>query len=98
MADAIASMCTALLVALGLHAGIASATGAGIGVAALAVLVAAAIVLLQALAGSSTAARDGGTAASPERGIDISASLAQSDPDAAGHTRSRAPGFTASAA
>ena len=34
----------------------------------------------------------------PRRSIDLSAELAQSDPDAAGHPRSRAPGVVASAA
>lgn len=34
----------------------------------------------------------------PRRAIDVSVAVAQSDPDAAGHPRSRAPGFAASAA
>ena len=37
------------------------------------------------------------TAAHPLRGIDASALLAQSDPDAAGHPRPRAPGVVAAA-
>lgn len=36
--------------------------------------------------------------ARPRRAIDDSALISQSDPDAAGHPRSRAPGFAASAA
>ena len=36
--------------------------------------------------------------AHPARAIDISSPLAQSDPDASGHPRPRAPGFAASAA
>ena len=34
----------------------------------------------------------------PARAIDISSPLSQSDPDASGHSRPRAPGFAASAA
>jgi hypothetical protein len=34
----------------------------------------------------------------PDRAIDASVAVAQSDPDAAGHTRSRAPGIAAAAA
>lgn len=40
----------------------------------------------------------GRSVAHPRRSIDVSAPLAQSDPDAAGHTRPRAPGLAASAA
>ena len=36
--------------------------------------------------------------ARPARAIGVSATVAQSDPDAAGHPRSRAPGIAASAA
>jgi hypothetical protein len=62
-----------------------------------AVLLAAAVVvvLLQTVA-SPRSMRD--SLARPERAIDVSAALAQSDPDAAGHPRSRAPGIAASAA
>jgi hypothetical protein len=38
------------------------------------------------------------TGAHPRRGIDVSTPLAQSDPDAAGHPRPRAPGIVATAA
>ena len=36
--------------------------------------------------------------ARPRRSIDVSATVPQSDPDAAGHPRSRAPGIAATAA
>ena len=39
-----------------------------------------------------------GSSPHPHRAIDVSVQLAQSHPDAAGHSRPRAPGFAASAA
>lgn len=47
-------------------------------------------------AGSSSPAT--GTSPHPLRAIDVSTRLTQSDPDAAGHARPRAPGAAASAA
>ena len=38
-----------------------------------------------------------GTSPHPQRAIDVSTLLAQSDPDAAGHTRPRAPGVAVAA-
>ena len=64
---------------------------AAVAVAALAVLTLAAhAVGLPSLSGRSVA--------HPRRSIDASAPLAQSDPDAAGHSRPRAPGHAAPAA
>jgi hypothetical protein len=62
---------------------------------AVALTAAVVIVLLQAAwsPGSARASLVG-----LARAIDVSVLLAQSDPDAAGHPRSRAPGFAASAA
>jgi hypothetical protein len=65
----------------------------GLAVAVLAAVVVLAVVL--AVAAPACAARSG---PHPRRAIDRSAPLSQSDPDAAGHPRPRAPGFAASAA
>ena len=53
------------------------------------------IVLLQAV-GSPRSMR--ASLVRPDRAIDVSVAVAQSDPDAAGHPRSRAPGIAVPAA
>jgi hypothetical protein len=53
------------------------------------------IVLLQAVGSPRSVAA---SLACPGRAIDVSVAVAQSDPDAAGHPRSRAPGVAAPAA
>jgi hypothetical protein len=69
------------------------------GAAAFAVLAVTALalvaVMLTAFEGTLHAR---GTPPTPERGIDDSTRLAQSHPDAPGHSRPRAPGSAASAA
>ncbi|WP_159501909.1 DUF6412 domain-containing protein [Microbacterium sp. 18062] len=60
-------------------------------------LVAAAIVAIAALVADATGRLDTSTA-HPMRAMDISSPLAQSDPDASGHPRPRAPGSAATAA
>ncbi len=65
----------------------------GLTVAVVTALLAAA---LAAAVASPDAARR--TGAHPRRGIDASSLLAQSDPDAAGHPRPRAPGSAVPAA
>lgn len=62
--------------------------------------VAIAALAVVALAGHTVGlpATSGRSVAHPRRSIDASAPLAQSDPDAAGHARPRAPGHAASAA
>ncbi|MFD0790461.1 DUF6412 domain-containing protein [Microbacterium insulae] len=59
---------------------------------------AAVAVLALSLAGSGASAPATGTSPHPMRGIDVSTLLTQSDPDAAGHARPRAPGAAAPAA
>ena len=67
----------------------AAVIGLAIAVVALATLT---IVLASNLAPPLT-----GTAPHPLRAIDVSATIAQSDPDAAGHPRPRAPGVAVAA-
>lgn len=59
-------------------------------------LVAAVTILLLQAAGSPRSTR--ASLVRPGGAIDVSVAVAQSDPDAAGHSRSRAPGSAASAA
>ncbi len=60
--------------------------------------VAAVAVLAIALAVVELPLSAAGSAAHPLRAIDVSVQLAQSHPDAPGHSRPRAPGAAASAA
>lgn len=60
--------------------------------------VAAVALVALALARVDLPASAVGSSAHPERAIDVSVQLAQSDPDAPGHARPRAPGLAASAA
>lgn len=62
--------------------------------AAVAVVALVALTLLLVVVPASA----GGTAPHPLRAIDVSIQLSQSHPDAAGHSRPRAPGAAASAA
>jgi hypothetical protein len=64
----------------------------------LALALAAAVVLTVAVAVTLFRLLSGAPPAQPTRPIDPSAPLAQSDPDAAGHPRPRAPGRAAAAA
>ncbi|MFJ6654281.1 DUF6412 domain-containing protein [Microbacterium sp. NPDC091313] len=69
----------------------------GAGLAWAVVAIAAALAIAALLHGAVT--RDGAAAgAHPWRAIDTSTLLSQSDPDAAGHPRPRAPGSAAPAA
>jgi hypothetical protein len=65
----------------------------GSALTAVVLLVAALIVVAASALAGVHALRD--TSVHPRRGIDLSAPLAQSDPDAAGHARPRAPGSVA---
>lgn len=69
----------------------------GIVLTATMLLVAAAIVAIAALVADATGRLDTSTT-HPMRAMDISSPLAQSDPDASGHPRPRAPGSAATAA
>lgn len=79
-----------LLAALG---AVALPSDGMLGVAA-AVLAVALIAIVIALVSPRWGIR---RAAHPRRAIDVSVLLAQSDPDAAGHPRPRAPGFAPAA-
>ncbi|GAA2885700.1 MULTISPECIES: DUF6412 domain-containing protein [Microbacterium] len=94
MIDAIRMLLHALLVALG-AVPLPDALTAG-GVLGIAAILVAATVLVIALA--VLMPRFGiRSAPHPRRAIDVSTLLAQSDPDAAGHPRPRAPGVAPAA-
>ena len=84
-----------LLTALGL---IATSELASIGALGMTVALVSAAVLLVSLLTLLLPSANRTSPAHPARAIDISTPLAQSDPDASGHPRPRAPGFAASAA
>ena len=65
---------------------------------ALAITLMSATVVLLTVAAVTHAAPGGASPPHPRRAIDASAPLSQSDPDAPGHARPRAPQFAASAA
>ncbi|MET0734472.1 MAG: DUF6412 domain-containing protein [Microbacterium sp.] len=88
-----------LLSLLGLYGGVdAGAFGGLTGALALTVALVTATVVLLAVAALAHSAPDGATPPHPRRAIDISSPLLQSDPDAPGHPRPRAPQSAASAA
>ncbi len=93
MIDAIRALLHVVLTTLGVAASAQPASTATIAVAVLALAITAVLLLSFA---RPQARR--GALARPRRAIDDSALISQSDPDAAGHPRSRAPGFAASAA
>lgn len=80
-----------LLLALIGSAPVPQLGAAGIAVAVLA-------LVMVALVASGVVEPAGSPRAHPRRAIDVSSLLAQSDPDAAGHPRPRAPGSAAPAA
>lgn len=90
--DVIGSFLHVLLASLGLTAGVQAGS---LAVCAIVMAAALIVVMLHAIAPPRSALT---SRAHPRKAIDVSAALTQSDPDAAGHPRSRAPGFAASAA
>lgn len=97
MLGSLTSHLTVLLSALGLAGTVDVTTGASGAVAITVVLIAAALVVPAAIAARAPAA--GRTSPPhPRRAIDASALVAQSDPDAPGHPRPRAPQSAAPAA
>jgi len=92
MIDAVGSLLQVLFASLGAMVGIESSSLAVIVVAVAAAVI---VVFLHAIALPRSARA---SLSHPSSAIDVSAPLSQSDPDAAGHPRSRAPGFAASAA
>lgn len=94
MFESIGSVLHLVLVSLGI---IASADPGTVVVAtAMTLAIAAIAIALHARRGLR--ATTGAAVSRPRRAIDVSVPLAQSDPDAAGHARPRAPGLVASAA
>jgi hypothetical protein len=93
MTDAIGALLHVLLASAGLIAGLEPGT-----VTVFAVVVVAAALFVAVMHGATLPQSARGSLARPRRAIDDSAPLSQSDPDAAGHPRSRAPGYAASAA
>ncbi len=92
MIDAVTSFLQVLLSA----SSVIGASGAGSATMwAVALAAAVVIVLLHGLGSSRSVTA---SLVRPGRAIDVSVALAQSDPDAAGHPRSRAPGIAAAAA
>lgn len=90
MGEWIGRMLAFVAAALGLVAA-PDATALGLAIALLAVATLAVAVALSAMPASR------GSAPHPLRAIDVSALLPQSDPDAAGHPRPRAPGAATAA-
>lgn len=107
MIDAIRSSLRAMLVVIAVAVGIpttgipttgiptAGSLSAGVAVGAILLTAAVVIALLGAFIAPPPARSLCGR---PRRSIDASVTPAQSDPDAAGHPRSRAPGYAPSAA
>lgn len=94
MSDALLSALHGVLAIFGLASVDPTVTGA----LALTVALVAASIVLAAVAQTSHAAAGGSSPPHPRRAIDVSTPLAQSDPDAPGHPRPRAPQHVASAA
>lgn len=90
MSEWFGQMVSLVLTTLGLVSA-PDATALGLAIA----LVAVAVLTLALLA--SVRQTTAGTAPHPWRAIDVSTLLAQSDPDAAGHPRPRAPGVATAA-
>jgi hypothetical protein len=92
MIDALTSF---LQVLLSSSTGIGASEAGSASMWAIVLATAVVIVLLHAV-GSPRSMR--ASLVRPDRAIDVSVAVAQSDPDAAGHPRSRAPGIAVPAA
>ncbi len=69
-----------------------------VGAIGIALALVAATLVVAAILVVAVPATSNSSPAHPARAIDVSSPLAQSDPDASGHPRPRAPGLAASAA
>jgi hypothetical protein len=69
-----------------------------LGALGVAVAVVSAAIVLTSILALTLVGSGRPSPAHPARAIDVSSPLSQSDPDASGHSRPRAPGFAASAA
>lgn len=88
-----------LLALFGLVGGLEAAASGGVTTAlALTVALLAATAVLLTVVAMTHPAAGGASPPHPRRAIDISSPLLQSDPDAPGHARPRAPQIAASAA
>lgn len=90
MIDALMTWLALVVATLGLATGGAVAGGTTAALAVSLALIAASVVLLAVVAMTHPAS-GGASPPHPRRAIDVSSPLAQSDPDAAGHPRPRAP-------
>lgn len=84
-----------LLAALGL---VATSDLGSIGALGVTVALVSAALLLAAVRAPALPGSTRSSPPHPARAIDVSSPLSQSDPDASGHSRPRAPGLAASAA
>ena len=91
MIDALASFLQVLL-----SSSVIGASEAGSASMWAVVLATAVVIVLLHAVGSPRSMR--ASLVRPDRAIDVSVAVAQSDPDAAGHPRSRAPGIAVPAA
>jgi len=99
MFDSLLSFLHVALSALGLVGGFdVSSLGGVTSALALTIALVAATAVLMSVAATAHSASGGASPPHPRRAIDVSSPLAQSDPDAPGHARPRAPQFAASAA
>lgn len=85
----------ALHVLLALAGLVGVADGSTLALTVALIALALAVAVLRGIDASTRATR---TRAHPRRAMDLSSPLSQSDPDAAGHARPRAPGLAAPAA
>jgi hypothetical protein len=77
---------------------LAASDAAALGALGVAVALVSAAILLASIVALIVPGAALSSSVHPARGIDLSSPLSQSDPDAAGHCRPRAPGLAASAA
>lgn len=98
MIDSVLSALHGLLSMLGLAGADVATAGGMTGALALTIALVAAAIVLAAAVATSHADAGGHSPPHPRRAIDISSPLPQSDPDAPGHPRPRAPQSAASAA
>jgi hypothetical protein len=94
--DAMIDAVTSFLLALLSSSSVIGASEAGSATMWAVALAAAVVIVLVHALNSPGSVR--ASLVRPGRAIDVSVALAQSDPDAAGHPRSRAPGIAAPAA
>lgn len=98
MGDVFESLISGLQLLLATVGLIATSDLGSIGALGMTLALVSAALLLAALLAPHPADSGRSSPAHPARAMDVSAPLAQSDPDASGHPRPRAPGLAAPAA